>query len=66
MLCKMDRFVNKLTVDVMVSNTSQMLSVEEKEHHFQPFPLKHPVIIETAGLKLLLLFIRMSRKSTKD
>ena len=28
MLCKMDRFVNKLTVDVMVSNTSQMLSVE--------------------------------------
>ena len=50
----------------MVSNTFQMLSVEWKEYHFQPFPLKHPVIIETAGLKLLMLFIRMSRKSPRD
>ena len=37
-----------------------------KEYHFEHFLLRSLVIIEIAGLRQLMLFIRMSRESHKD
>ena len=50
----------------MVSSFFPILSLVSKEHHFEHFPLKPPVIIEIARLRVLMLFIRMSRESQKD
>ena len=49
----------KPTVDVMVSSSFPILSLVSKVYHFEHFPLKSPVVIEIAGLRLLILFIRM-------
>ena len=49
----------------MVSSSFPILSLVSKEYHFEDFPLKSPVIIEIAGLRLLMLFKRMSRESQK-
>ena len=68
MVCKMRRFVNNLrisTVDVMVSSSFPTWSLVSKGYHFEYFPMKYPVIIEMAGLRPLMLFIRMSRESQK-
>ena len=46
----------------MVSSSFLILSLVSKEYHFEHFPLKSPVIIEIAGLRLLMLFIRMSKE----
>ena len=50
----------------MVSSSFPILSLVSKEYHFEHFPLKSPVIIEIAGLRLLMLFIRMSKESQMD
>ena len=52
-------------VNVMVLSSFPMLSLVSKEYHFEHFPLKYPAIIKIAGLRLLMLFIRMSRESQK-
>ena len=49
----------------MVSSSFPILSLVSKEYHFEDFPLKSPVIIKIAGLRLLMLFKRMSRESQK-
>ena len=36
----------------MVSSSFPILSLVSKEYHFEHFPLKSPVIIEIAGLRL--------------
>ena len=43
-----------------------ILSLVSKEYHFEHFPLKSPVIIEIAGLRLLMSLIGMSRESQKN
>ena len=50
----------------MVSSSFPILPLVSKVYHFEHFPLKSPVVIEIAGLRLLILFIRMSRESQKD
>ena len=45
----------------MVSSSFPIRSLVSKECHFKHFLLKSPVIIEIAGLGLLMLFIRMSK-----
>ena len=34
------------------------MSLVSKDYHFEHFPLKSPVIIEIAGLRLLMLFTK--------
>ena len=42
----------------MVSSSFPILSLVSKDYHFEHFPLKSPVIIEIAGLRLLMLFTK--------
>ena len=53
-------------VDVITSGSFPIFSLVSKEYHFEHFPLKSPPIIKTVRLRLLMLFIRMSRESPKD
>ena len=48
-------------VDVMASSFFPILSLVLKKYHFKNFPLISPVVIEIAGLRLL-----MPRESQKD
>ena len=50
----------------MVPSSIPIWSLVSKEHHFEHFLLISPVIIEIAGLRPLMLFIRMSGESQKD
>ena len=50
----------------MVSSSFPLWSLVSKEYHFEHFLLKSQVIIEIAGLGLLMLFMKMSRVSQKD
>ena len=67
--CQKGRFTNNLSmtaVKLIVSSSIPVLSLVSKEYHFVYFPLKSPVIFEIPELRLLRLFIRMSRESQKD
>ena len=67
-VCKMGWLVNNLAVTCSRCNgikLFQILSLVSKKYHFEHFPLKSPVIIEIAGLRLSILFIKMSRESKR-
>ena len=59
-------FVKWVGLSTMVSSSCPILSLVSKEYYFEHLPLKSPEIIEIAGLRLLTLFIRMSRGLRND
>ena len=62
--CKMGRFVNNLSIACSQCNVIKFISniiTSIKRIPLWTFPLKSPVLIEITGLRLLTLFIRMSR-----
>ena len=52
-------------VDVIISSSFPVLPLVSK-YRFNQFPLKSQAIIEIAGLRLIMLFIRILRESQKD
>ena len=57
--------VNNLTVTIMVSRSFPILSLVSKEYHFEHFQLKSPVIIEIAGLRLLMSLLKEYQENHK-
>ena len=52
MVCKMDLFVNNLSIPCsryVISNLFLTLSLVTKEYHLEHFTLKYPAVIEIAG-----------------
>ena len=52
-------------VDVIISSSFPVLPLVSK-YQFNQFPLKSQAIIEIAGLRLIMLSIRILRESQKD
>ena len=57
--------VNNLTVTIMVSSSFPILPLVSKKYHFEHFQLKSPVIIEIAGLRLLMSLLKEYQENHK-